>query len=170
MGPYSLGYLYVAPKWHEHGTPIEQSWMSRAGAEDFARLVDYSGEMRPGARRFDMGEFSQFTLLPMARAALEQVLAWGVDRVARDIGELTDRIAREVASLGCIVADERARVRHMLGVQLPGGLPANLADRLTTERVHVSVRGDSIRVAPHLYNDERDVERFVSVLGAAIRA
>ncbi len=115
-----------------------------------------------------MGEFSQFILLPMATAALEQVLAWGVDRVARDVGTLTASIAREVSSLGCIVADERDRVRHMLGVQLPGGLPVGLADRLTSERVHVSVRGDSIRVAPHLYNDERDVERFVSVLRADI--
>jgi selenocysteine lyase/cysteine desulfurase len=169
MGPYSLGYLYVAPKWHERGVPIEQTWMSRAGAEDFARLMDYADEYRPGARRFDMGEFSQFTLLPMATAALEQVLEWGVDRVARDVGALTTCIARDVASLGCIVADERARVRHMLGVQLPGGLPADLADRLASARVFVSVRGDSIRVAPHLYNDERDVERFVSMLGAALR-
>jgi len=170
MGPYSFGYLYVAPKWHERGVPIEQTWMSRAGAEDFARLVDYTDDLRPGARRFDMGEFSQFVLLPMARAALEQVLDWGVERVARDVGALTDCIAREVRSLGCLVADERERVRHMLGVQLPGGLPADLADRLASARVFVSIRGDSIRVAPHLYNDERDVERFVSVLGAALRS
>jgi selenocysteine lyase/cysteine desulfurase len=170
MGPYSLGYLYVAPKWHERGVPIEQTWMSRAGAEDFARLVDYSGEMRAGARRFDMGEFSQFNLLPMATAALEQVLDWGVDRVARDVGALTACIAREAGALGCIVADERERVRHMLGVQLPGGLPADLADRLAAARVFVSVRGDSIRVAPHLYNDERDVQRFVSVLAEAMHA
>ena len=47
MGPYSLGYLYVAPKWHERGVPIEQTWMSRAGAEDFTRLVDYIDELRP---------------------------------------------------------------------------------------------------------------------------
>jgi selenocysteine lyase/cysteine desulfurase len=164
MGPYSLGYLYVAPRWHERGVPIEQTWMSRAGAEDFARLMDYADEFRPGARRFDMGEFSQFTLLPMATAALEQVLEWGVERIARDVGALTACIAREVASLGCIVADETERVRHMLGVQLPAGLPAGLADRLASARVYVSVRGDSIRVAPHLYNDERDVERFVAVL------
>ena len=170
MGPYSLGYLYVAPKWHERGVPIEQTWMSRAGAEDFARLMDYADDLRPGARRFDMGEFSQFTLLPMATAALEQVLAWGVERVARDVGALTASIAREVASLGCVIADEKERVRHMLGVQLPGGLPADLADRLAAAQVFVSIRGDSIRVAPYLYNDERDVERFVSVLGAAIRS
>jgi selenocysteine lyase/cysteine desulfurase len=169
MGPYSLGYLYVAPKWHEHGVPIEQSWMSRAGAEDFARLVDYSDAMRPGARRFDMGEFSQFNLLPMACAALEQVLAWGVDHVAREVGALTASIARDAAALGCIVADETDRVRHMLGVELPGGLPAGLADRLAAARVFVSIRGDSIRVAPYLYNDERDVERFISVLGEAMR-
>ncbi|HEX7978599.1 MAG TPA: aminotransferase class V-fold PLP-dependent enzyme [Gemmatimonadaceae bacterium] len=170
MGPYSLGYLYVAPKWHERGVPIEQTWMSRAGAEDFARLVDYTDELRPGARRFDMGEFSQFNLLPMATAALEQVLDWGVERVARDVGALTTSIARDVAALGCIVADERERVRHMLGVQLPGGLPAGLADRLAAARVFVSIRGDSIRVAPHLYNDERDVQRLVSVLEEAIRS
>jgi selenocysteine lyase/cysteine desulfurase len=169
MGPYSLGYLYVAPKWHERGMPIEQSWMSRAGAEDFARLVDYSDAMRPGARRFDMGEFSQFNLLPMACAALEQVLAWGVERVARDVGVLSARIARDATALGCIVADERDRVRHMLGVQLPGGLPAGLADRLAAAKVFVSVRGDSIRVAPYLYNDERDVERFIAVLGEAMQ-
>jgi selenocysteine lyase/cysteine desulfurase len=169
MGPYSLGYLYVAPKWHERGIPIEQSWMSRAGAEDFARLVDYTGEMRAGARRFDMGEFSQFILLPMACTALDQVLEWGVDRVAREVGVLTAAIAREAAALGCLVADEKDRVRHMLGVQLPGGLPADLADRLAAARVHVSIRGDSIRVAPHLYNDERDIERFITVLGEAMR-
>jgi selenocysteine lyase/cysteine desulfurase len=116
-----------------------------------------------------MGEFSQFTLLPMACAGLDQVLNWGVERIARDIGAITAGIARYAAALGCTVADEKDRVRHMLGVQLAGGLPADLADRLTASRVFVSIRGDSIRVAPHLYNDDRDVERFISVLGEALR-
>ena len=169
MGPYSLGYLYVAPKWRE-GTPLEQSWMTRAGAEDFARLVDYSDEYREGARRFDMGEFSQFTLLPMATAALTQVLDWGVERIGREIGVLTTRIAREVAALGCTVPRESDRVRHMLGVKRAGGLPDRLAERLASARVYVSVRGDSIRVSPHLYNDAGDVERFVAVLRAHLKS
>ena len=164
MGPYSLGYLYVAPKWHAQGTPIEQSWMTRAGAEDFTRLVDYADEFRPGARRFDMGEFSQFTLLPMSVAGLTQVLEWGVPRIAAGIGALTSRIAAEAEALGCEVPAEGDRVRHMLGVRLPDGLPSGFADRLAAARVHVSLRGDSIRVAPHLYNDERDVERFIDVV------
>jgi selenocysteine lyase/cysteine desulfurase len=168
LGPYGLGYLYVAPKWHERGVPIEQSWMTRAGAEDFTSLVDYVDELRPGARRFDMGEFSQFTLLPMAAAAATQVLEWEVPRIAATIGALTSRIAREAERLGCGVPAESDRVRHIVGVKLPRGVPGGFTERLAEARVFVSVRGDSIRVAPHLYNDERDVERFMEVLRGAI--
>jgi selenocysteine lyase/cysteine desulfurase len=168
LGPYSFGYLYVAPKWHDRGTPIEQSWMSRAGAEDFSRLVDYVDDFRPGARRFDMGEFSQFTMLPMATAGVAQVAEWGVERISAGIGALTDRIAREAVALGCEVPRDDQRVRHMIGVRFPGGVPRGLVERLAGAKVFVSVRGDSIRVAPHLYNDERDVERFVEVLRATM--
>jgi selenocysteine lyase/cysteine desulfurase len=168
LGPYSLGYLYVAPKWHERGVPIEQTWMSRVGAEDFTSLVDYVEELRPGARRFDMGEFSQFTLLPMSVAALTQVLEWEVPRIAEGIGRLTSRIATEAVTLGCTVPAERDRVRHIVGVRLPHGLPAGFTERLAEARVYVSLRGDSIRVAPHLYNDDRDVERFIAVLRRAL--
>ena len=168
LGPYRLGYLYVAPKWHERGVPIEQTWMSRAGAEDFTSLVDYVEELRPGARRFDMGEFSQFTLLPMSVAALTQVLEWGVPQTAAGIGRLTSRIATEAAALGCTVPKEQDRVRHIVGVRLPHGLPTGFTERLTDARVYVSLRGDSIRVAPHLYNDDRDVDRFIAVLREAL--
>jgi selenocysteine lyase/cysteine desulfurase len=168
LGPYSLGYLYAAPKYHEHGVPIEQTWMSRAGAEDFTSLVDYVEELRPGARRFDMGEFSQFTLLPMSVAALTQVLEWGVPRIAAGIGALTSRIAVEAESLGCTVPPDTERVGHIVGVKLPRGLPRGLTERLAEARVYVSVRGDSIRVAPHLYNVPADADRFVEVLRATL--
>ena len=168
LGPYSLGYLYAAPKWHDRGVAIEQTWMSRLGAEDFTSLVDYVEELRPGARRFDMGEFSQFTLLPMSVAALTQVVEWGVPNIAAGIRVLTSRIASEARALGCEVSADADRVGHIVGVRLPHGLPSDLTDRLAEARVYVSVRGDSIRVAPHLYNDERDVERFMLVLRSAL--
>src|SRR5258708_2201506 len=63
LGPYSLGFLYVAPQ-HRQGIPLEFNWMSREGSEDFAQLVDYCPTYQPGARRFDVGERSNFVLLP----------------------------------------------------------------------------------------------------------
>jgi len=52
----------------------------------------------------------------------------------------------------------------MVGVRLPGGIPSDLTARLEAERIYVSVRGDSIRISPHVYNDESDARRLLSVL------
>ncbi len=164
LGPYSLGYLYASPRWRAIGKPLEASWMTRAGAENFAALVDYVDDYREGARRFDMGEFSQFVLAPMAQAGISQILEWTVERVQSTLSRLTHLIAEEARQLGCIVLPSDRRVGHMLGVRFPGGIPAALPRRLEEARVFVSVRGDSIRVAPYLYNGEEDVARFLSVL------
>jgi selenocysteine lyase/cysteine desulfurase len=52
----------------------------------------------------------------------------------------------------------------MLGLRFPDGMPEALPRRLEEARVFVSVRGDAIRVSPHVYNSEGDVMRFLSVL------
>lgn len=164
LGPYGLAYLYVSPRWRESGRPLEASWLTRAGAEDFANLVRYTDALRSGARRFDMGGYPQFVLGPMAAAALAQLQAWSVERVAATLRRLTDVVAAEAEAMGCAVLPTEHRVGHMLGVRRAGGLPPGLADGLRRSRVFVSVRGDAIRVAPHMHNEEADVRRFLSVL------
>ncbi len=164
LGPYSLGYLYAAPRWRETGRPLEYSWATRAGAENFAALVDYTDEYRRGARRFDMGEFSQLVLAPMALAGLEQLLAWGVPRIQATLRRLTDRLADEARAQGCEVLPPAKRVGHIVGIRLPDGLPPALPQRLAAGRVHVSIRGDAIRVSPYLYNDENDIGRLLEIL------
>jgi selenocysteine lyase/cysteine desulfurase len=166
LGPYGLGYLYVAPKWHENGSPLEQSWLARRGSEDFAGLIDYRDEYRQGARRFDMGEFPQFVLAPMASAALRQILAWGVGTIEHTLARLTDDIAQRAATAGYEVLPYEQRCRHLIGIRLPGGVPASLPAALAAAGVYVSVRGDFIRVAPHLYNDGSDIERLFAVLAS----
>ena len=69
LGPYSTGLLYVAPKWH-NGSPLEEGWIQRANSRDFSSLILYSDEYDSGARRFDMGERSNFALLPAAMRAM----------------------------------------------------------------------------------------------------
>lgn len=165
LGPYGLGYLYASPRWRESGRPLEASWLARAGAEDFTALIDYVDDYRPGARRFDMGEYPQFVLAPMAFAGLSQLLDWGVGRVQATLSRFTSQIAKEASAMGCSVLPADHRVGHMIGVRLPGGsIPEALPKRLVEEQVFVSVRGDSLRVAPHVYNEDADVERLLAVL------
>ena len=65
----------------------------------FSRLVDHTDAYRPGARRFDMGESPQFVLAPMAITALQQVLAWGVERIQQTLGLLREKIAQLAADI-----------------------------------------------------------------------
>ncbi len=167
LGPYGLGYLYVAPKWRESGVPLEQSWIARAGSDDFSRLVDHTDAYRPGARRFDMGESPQFVLVPMAIAALQQVLAWGVERIQQTLGLLTERVAQLAAGISYAVLPPEQRSAHMIGIRHARGIPARLPQLLHDASVFVSVRGDSIRIAPYLYNDAGDIERLFAVLRKA---
>lgn len=164
LGPYGLGYLYAAPRWRETGRPLEASWMSRAGAEDFTALVDYRDGYRPGARRFDVGEFTQFVLGPMALAGLAQLLDWGVARIQARLRQLTSLTVAGVEEYGWTsVAGER-RAGHVVGLRRRGGLPAGLAEVLAKANVHVSVRGDALRVSPYVYNDGGDVGRLRDIL------
>ena len=168
LGPYSLGFLYVAPRW-QSGQPLEENWVNREAAHDFARLVDYREGYAPGARRYDMGERANFVALPMAMAALEQLAAWQVARIAQTLSGLTGSIAAQVAPWGLEAAPAHLRAGHFLGLRWPGAMPPSLLAQLAAAQVHVSIRGSAIRITPHLYNHEGDVARLLEVLEAALK-
>jgi len=164
LGPYSTGLLYVSERWQREGRPIEHNWIHRKNAEDFARLVDYQDEFEPGARRFDVGERSNFALVPAAEAGIRQLLEWGVDNVCETIAAKADRIVERLHPLGLTALPKGLRAPHYLGLQMEPGLPPELLPQLAARQVYVSVRGSSIRITPHLYNTEADIDRLVTAL------
>ena len=171
MGPYALGYLYAAPHCRD-AAPIEHNWIQRANAREFSRLVDYTEDWQPGARRLDAGERSNFALVPAALAAARQVLAWGPGNIAATVGPMTRRLGAAAAELGFTTGAGEHRASHYLALGLPPGSgPDDLARvraALSERRVFVSIRGDTVRVTPHLYNDEADLEAFIAALGSAL--
>lgn len=174
LGPYSFGYLYVAKRWHE-AMPIEQNWINRERSEDFAGLVDYKSAYQPGARRFDSGERSNFALTPAAMAALTLILDWGVENIQSTLNARTAAIAaRARDEFGLDTAPDAKRAGHYLGLRFGGakyeeGVPAELPSKLAAANVFVSVRGRAMRVTPHLYNTDADVERLFAVMKEALR-
>lgn len=163
MGPYTTGFLYVAPKWHG-GRPLEENWIQRANARDFTSLISYTNEYDEGARRFDMGERSNFALLPAAKRAMKQLMEWGVAEISDAVGALNRRLAAAVAESGFASPPEGLRAPHYLCLRRKSGIPAGLYETLAREKVFVSVRGSSVRVTPHVYNSAEDVDRLISCL------
>jgi selenocysteine lyase/cysteine desulfurase len=166
LGPFGLSYLYVAPR-HRDGVPLEENWISRLGSEDFAGLVGYQDRYQPGARRFDVGQRSHFETTPMAIAALRQLLDWEVPRVAATLRRTTGRIQEAVGAMG-LTLTSRDRGPHMLGVRLPAPARQRVAAALTRANVFAGVRGSSLRVSPHLWTTDEDVDRLVTALRGAL--
>ncbi len=163
LGPYGVGFMHVGEKYRE-GEPIEHNWINRRGSQDFSQLVAYQDAFQPGARRYDVGERSNFALLPVAAEALRRLIDWEVGNISETIGTLTDLIEAKAERLGIATTPKKRRVRHMIGLLLGHDAPDDLATGLMRHDVFVSVRGPSVRVSPHLYNTEEDVDRFFEVL------
>jgi len=163
LGAYSFGFCYVAPKW-QNGTPLEENWFNREGSEDFSRLVDYRESYQPGARRYDQGEASSFILAPIAAAGIRQILDWVVENITETLQGKTDAIAERAQQMGLEVAPAHARAPHMIGISKPGGFAKDLPQLLAQDKVFVSVRGDSVRISPHLFTTDEDIDRLFAVL------
>lgn len=164
LGPYSIGTTYLGPRFDD-AVPLEETWLGRKGSEDFGGLVDYEDEYQPGASRHDMGERSNPVTVPMQTAGIRLLLSWGVERIQDYCRDLVRPLTEEASALGMKVEDEEWRSSHLFGLRLPAeARPDELAETLKREDVVVSVRGDALRVSPHLYNDRRDVEALLDVL------
>jgi selenocysteine lyase/cysteine desulfurase len=163
LGPYSIGLLYVAPKWHA-GIPLEENWIQRANARDFSSLIQYTENYDSGARRFDMGERSNFALLPAAVRAMQQLLQWDVAQISETAGDLNRQLAAAALELGFSSPPDHLRAPHYLCLRRKTAIPRELPEMLAREKVFVSVRGSAIRVTPNVYNSTTDAERLISCL------
>ena len=66
-------------------------------------------------------------------------------------------------------APAHLRAPHIAGIRLGADVDAEaLAPALADEGVHVSVRGDAVRVSAHAFNGTDDIDRFLAVLATAL--
>jgi selenocysteine lyase/cysteine desulfurase len=162
LGPYGRAFLYVAKR-RQEGVPLEQTQYGRRGVgseqSEYMRDTRYVGD----ARRFDMGERDHFISMEMASIGMEMMAQWGQRAIEERLQMLTDRLADGLRNTGVRMPERHLRAPHILSLKFPRGIPEGLIERLAEERVHVAPRLGRIRISPHVYNDEADVDRFLDV-------
>ena len=150
--------------------PWEENWLNREDSEDFSRLTEYRDGYRAGARRFDMGQASNFVLMPMASQALSLMAGWGAASRGPD-PRTHDRPAGQGPERpsGSRPRPQGERAPHMVGLRLARGSAPALAQALAREQVYVSARGqEHYALAPHVYTTPEDLDRFISMLARSL--
>jgi len=162
LGPYGLGMAYYADHFND-GEPLENNWINRHNSEDFTQLVNYNPKYQPKAGRYNMGECSNFNLVPMLTKSMEQIAEWQPKNIQTYCDAIAKNAIDELRKLGCFIEEHENRATHLFGVYLPSTI--NL-DKLKAEfnkhKIYVSFRGNAIRVSPNVYNSESDFEKLVA--------
>jgi selenocysteine lyase/cysteine desulfurase len=163
IGPYGRAFIYVAKR-HQGGIPLEQTAFGRRNVNAENKVYFADVDYQPNARRFDMGERDHFISMEMAAIGMEMMAAWGAGAVVQRLKMLTDRIAEGLQNSGARMADAKLRAPHILSIGFHGGMPAGLVEGLAGEGIYVAPRLGRMRISPHVYNDEADIDRFVVAL------
>ncbi len=160
LGPYGRAFLYIARR-RQDAIPLEQTGAGRRAIT--SETAPYLKDIHyvSGGRRFDMGERDHFISLEMASIGMEMVAGWGPAAIGERLRMLTDRMVEGLRNSGVRIADRRLRAPHVLSLRFPDGMPEQLVERLAAAGVHVAARLGRLRISPHVYNDEADVDRFI---------
>src|ERR1700761_4337553 len=168
LGPYGRAFIYIAKR-HQDGVPLEQTAPGRRNVNAENNIYFADTNYLPDARRFDMGERDHFISMEMAAIGMEMMAEWGSAAIVGRLGMLTERIADGLQNTGARVADAKFRAPHILSLGFPKGMPAGLIEGLAVEGIYVAPRLGRMRISPHVYNDEADVDKFVTALVSRLR-
>jgi selenocysteine lyase/cysteine desulfurase len=168
LGPYGRAFLYAAKR-HQGGIPLEQTSYGRRAVKAEQDVYVRDASYVDGARRFDMGERDHFISMEMASIGMEMMAEWGSNAVVERLAMLTGRLADGLRNEAVQVPETQVRAPHILSLGFRDGMPKDLVARLALENVHVAPRLGRLRISPHVYNDEDDVDRFIAVFRGQMR-
>lgn len=163
LGPYSTGLAYYG-EYFDHGKPIEESWLNRAHSEQFSQLTNYQSTYQEGALRYEVGEHSNFVLVPMLLKSIQQLNRWGVSNIQEYCGHISREPILTLREKGFLIEEEAHRAKHLFGIRLGQHDPEKIKTQLLKNNVYVSYRGNAIRVAPNVYNTEKDLKKFATLI------
>ena len=164
MGPPGIGFCFFAPELLERTRPVIVGVGSVAG---YDRYFEYDLTFRPSARRF---EESVVSLLDTAAfgAALELLLEVGVETIEARVLGLAARLAEGLARNGCEIVEPWPRAQNessgIVSFRKPGISAAAALRDLSAARVIARTHRDFVRLSPHFYNTDEEVDRVLEVM------
>jgi cysteine desulfurase / selenocysteine lyase len=162
LGVSGAGFLYVDAAVLPRLRPVLVGWRSTTDAWNFNRA---HFELRADARKLEEGSAAYTGIYAMG-AALSLLHEVGMERVGARIAALLAQLDAGLRQLGCEVGPDASERAGILTFVPPPGTrsPAALAQGLTAAGVSLSLRRERVRLSPHFYTQDAEVDRVVALV------
>jgi selenocysteine lyase/cysteine desulfurase len=167
LSPYGTGVFYIRRELIERLDPVDIRWMGVEGADNFNQLPLEGWRLRPEARRWDTSEPANFLNVAAVKASVEFLLRAGVETIERHAQGLSEYLIERLPRDRLVLRSPREARRRGPFVCVAARTPEKtqqLWETLQKRNIFVSLRRDALRIAPHLYNREWEMDRLLAVL------
>lgn len=158
LGTSGMAYMYVNERRLAELQPSATGWFAQ---EDVHAMSIAGNDPALSARRFENGT-PNIPAVYACLAGLALVQDVGIPAIEQQINHLGDYLRQAVEKQGWQLASGTRDVGPMLAIKT--NAMDELVEKLRQEGVIVSCRDNNIRVSPHFYNNEEDIDRLVEAM------
>jgi cysteine desulfurase/selenocysteine lyase len=169
LSPYGTGFFWAKSEHMAQMRPGPFYWTAAEGANNFSSLVFGHPKVAAGARRWDAAETASYFNLSAMAVSLEFVLRMKPETVAAHNRALMEMMFERLPKDRCVPAspmDPAHRGPYACFSARSPEKTSALYQKLVAENVFVSLREGNLRVSPHVFNTERDIDKLISVITA----
>ncbi len=160
LTPNGAGFVYVDPEVRDWLRPNCIGWRSHVDWRSVDNLHQGAPVLSARAEKYE-GGMLPFPAMCAMNAVIETMLEIGPERIERRVLELADELRARLRRRGALILHEGSQI---VAARFDGVDASDLALRLKERRVLVSARYGALRVSPHFYNDETDLDVFERAL------
>jgi selenocysteine lyase/cysteine desulfurase len=164
LGPEGIGLLYVSDRVIARLRPTRSGWRSM---RDMLAWTAFDIAWAAGAKRLESGTLNTYGIHGLG-AALELLLDAGTAAVEARVLALADRAAAGLSACGLHLAAPR-RAGETSGIVTathPYATAEALVDHLLARGIVTAARAGRLRIAPHFYNTEDEIDRCIAAIDA----
>ena len=160
LSPNGAGFLYVDPELRERLPATVVGWRSDRGWRSVQSLNHGEPVFAQTAEKYEGGMLPFPSLYGMG-AVIDLMLKIGPAAIEARVLELAGKARAMLCGRGAQVNADDSQI---VTAVLPGADPCELARSLKERRILVTARHGRLRVSPHFYNDDTDLEALRKAL------
>jgi len=171
LSPHGAAYLYVKDELIEKFEPPFVGWASvKHETFDTADFYDiWNLNLSKTASRFEVGTPCTISFVGAAEA-MKMLLHYGIENVRKRISKLTDHLIEAVEDLGLILQTPKEKQYRSGIVNFKIRRPQKFVEKLEKKEIVVSARANGIRVSPHFYNTEEEIDTLMKETGRWLKS